>query len=59
LALIGPTSADAKAGLLADLLAGKVSKVSQQLITPGAHPPPRAIAQAVLELWRVHRGAAA
>ena len=49
-ALIGPTSADAKASLLADLLAEKVSKPSLSLITQVlTHPRGRA-PQAVLDL---------
>jgi F-type H+-transporting ATPase subunit delta len=50
LALIGTTSADAKAGLLADLLSGKVSEVSQRLITQVLTHPRGRSPQAVLEL---------
>jgi F-type H+-transporting ATPase subunit delta len=49
-ALIGPTTADAKASLLADLLGGKVSEVSQKLIAAVLTYPRGRTPQAVLEL---------
>jgi F-type H+-transporting ATPase subunit delta len=49
-ALIGSTTADAKASLLADLLGGKVSAVSQKLITQVLTHPRGRTPQAVLEL---------
>jgi F-type H+-transporting ATPase subunit delta len=50
LALVGTTSADAKAGLLADLLSGKVSEVSERLITQVLTHPRGRSPQAVLDL---------
>jgi F-type H+-transporting ATPase subunit delta len=49
-ALIGPTTATAKASLLADLLGGKVSDVSQKLITQVLTYPRGRTPQAALEL---------
>ena len=58
-ALIGPTTADAKASLLANLLSNKVSGPSLSLITQVLTHPRGRSPQAVLDLARRHRGAAA